>query len=342
MNNSLSTPRIRNPRLRKLLSKKTAAKWMLALFRTVFIVGICFTILYPLLTKISMSFMDETDLYDRTVKVIAKHFTPENYLEAATYINYGKLLLNTVGLCTVVSLLQALSCTVVGYGFARFHFKGRGILFALVVLCMVVPTQVILTPQYLNFKAMGMLGSFAPFIALGLTGVAPRCGLYIFLARQFFRGVPREIDEAAAIDGAGPYKTFTSIMLKSAIPIMVTIFLFSFVWQWGGKHLHQPVLQQLPDHCQNAGQPGVRPGGHPAEQRQRCIPGRSDGLSVHPAGDGHPPGDYPAAGSLCILPEVLHPVGGTHRYRGVMTAMKGRKRPCVSECCAGRWRPRSS
>ena len=84
MNNSLSTPRIRNPRLRKLLSKKTAAKWMLALFRTVFIVGICFTILYPLLTKISMSFMDETDLYDRTVKVIAKHFTPENYLEAAT------------------------------------------------------------------------------------------------------------------------------------------------------------------------------------------------------------------------------------------------------------------
>ena len=233
MNNSLSTPRIRNPRLRKLLSKKTAAKWMLALFRTVFIVGICFTILYPLLTKISMSFMDETDLYDRTVKVIAKHFTPENYLEAATYINYGKLLLNTVGLCTVVSLLQALSCTVVGYGFARFHFKGRGILFALVVLCMVVPTQVILTPQYLNFKAMGMLGSFAPFIALGLTGVAPRCGLYIFLARQFFRGVPREIDEAAAIEGAGPYKTFTSIMLKSAIPIMVTIFLFSFVWQWG-------------------------------------------------------------------------------------------------------------
>ena len=216
MNNSLSTPRIRNPRLRKLLSKKTAAKWMLALFRTVFIVGICFTILYPLLTKISMSFMDETDLYDRTVKVTAKHFTPENYLEAATYINYGKLLLNTVGLCTVVSLLQALSCTVVGYGFARFHFKGRGILFALVVLCMVVPTQVILTPQYLNFKAMGMLGSFAPF-----------------LARQFFRGVPREIDEAAAIDGAGPYKTFTSIMLKSAIPIMVTIFLFSFVWQWG-------------------------------------------------------------------------------------------------------------
>ena len=166
MNNTVTSPRIRNPKLRKLLSRKTAMKWLLSLFRTVFIIGICFTILYPLLTKISMSFMDETDLYDQTVKVIAKHFTPENYLEAASYINYGQLLVNTVGLCTVVAVLQALSCTVVGYGFARFHFKGRGILFALVVLCMVVPTQVILTPQYLNFKELGMLGSFAPFIFL--------------------------------------------------------------------------------------------------------------------------------------------------------------------------------
>ena len=213
--------------------RKTTLKWLFAIFSNVFIVGICFTILYPLLTKLSMSFMDETDLYDQTVKVIAKNFTPENYPEAASYIHYGKLLVNTVSLCAIVSVLQALSCTVAGYGFARFHFKGRGILFALVVLCMVVPTQVILTPQYLNFKAVGMLGSYAPFVALALTGVAPRCGLYIFLARQFFRGIPREIDEAAAIDGAGPYKTFTSIMLKSALPIMVTIFLFSFVWQWG-------------------------------------------------------------------------------------------------------------
>lgn len=213
--------------------KKVTASWLIAIFRLIFIVGICFTILYPILTKISMSFMDETDLYDRTVKVIAKHFTPGNYVEAAQYINYGKLLANTTLLSGIVAVLQAVSCTIIGYGFARFEFKGRGLLFALVVLCMVVPTQVILTPQYLNFKQMGMLGSFLPFISLALTGVAPRCGLYIFLTRQYFRGIPREIDEAASIDGAGPYGTFIRIMLRSAIPIMVTVFLFSFVWQWG-------------------------------------------------------------------------------------------------------------
>lgn len=245
--------------------------------------GICFTILYPLLTKLSMSFMDETDLYDQTVKVIAKNFTPENYPEAASYIHYGKLLVNTVSLCAIVSVLQALSCTVAGYGFARFHFKGRGILFALVVLCMVVPTQVILTPQYLNFKAVGMLGSYAPFVALALTGVAPRCGLYIFLARQFFRGIPREIDEAAAIDGAGPYKTFTSIMLKSALPIMVTIFLFSFVWQWGENTYTNLFYSSYDTIAKTLDSLGYALGKHPAERQQRGVGGRTDGVSVDPA-----------------------------------------------------------
>ncbi|MEG1887463.1 MAG: carbohydrate ABC transporter permease [Oscillospiraceae bacterium] len=213
--------------------KKYFSSFFVWLFRWSFIIGICFTILYPLLTKLSMSFMQETDLYDSTVKAIPKEFTLTNYMDVSIYTNFFQVLLNTVILCTVVSVLQTLSCTIAGYGFARFKFKGNGILFVLVIILMVVPSQILLTPQYLNFKAFGMVGSFAPFVALGITGVAPRCGLYIFLSRQFFRGVPKEVDEAAAIDGAGAFKTFTNIMIKSAVPIMVTIFLFSFVWQWG-------------------------------------------------------------------------------------------------------------
>lgn len=216
----------------RLIAKRRITAFLIGLFKLIFICGICFIILQPLLTKLSMSFMDETDLYDRTVKALPKHFTPQNYLEAAQYVHYGKLLINTIGLCGTVSVLQALSCTMVGYGFARFQFRGRGVLFALVLLCMIIPYEVILTPQYLNFKALGMLGNLSPFISLAATAVAPRCALYIFLARQFFRGIPKEVDEAAAIDGAGVYSLFVRIMLVSAFPIMVTIFLFSFVWQW--------------------------------------------------------------------------------------------------------------
>ena len=214
-------------------TQKAAKSILLSIFRAVFIIGICFMILYPLLTKISMSFMTGTDLYDRTVKVVPKHFTLTNYRDAILFTKFFQKLFSSTMLSFLVGLLQTLSCTAIGYGFARFNFKGRGLIFTLVIICMVVPTQILLTPLYLNFKSLGMVGNLSPFIALALTGVAPRCGLYIFLARQFFRGIPKEIDEAAGIDGAGPYRTFVSIMLKSAVPIMVTIFLFSFVWQWG-------------------------------------------------------------------------------------------------------------
>ena len=98
---------------------------------------------------------------------------------------------------------------------------------------MVVPTIVVLTPQYLNFKRFELIGGYWPFILLSITACGARCGLYIYLVRQFFRGIPKEVDEAAAIDGAGAFKTFFLIMIKSAVPIMVTVFLFSFVWQWG-------------------------------------------------------------------------------------------------------------
>ncbi|HIW73245.1 MAG TPA: carbohydrate ABC transporter permease [Firmicutes bacterium] len=221
-----------NERMRRLLTRRRLVQALLKIFRFVFILSICYIIISPLLNKISMSFMTPTDLYDRTVKTIPKHFTLANYADAVKYLDYFRSIGTTTLLCTMTGLLQALSCAVVGYGFARFRFRGNKVLFVLVVIFMVVPTQILLTPQYLNFKSFGLINGLTPFVLLGMTATAPRCGLYIFLARQYYRGIPREIDEAAAIDGAGPLQVFTRIMLRSGLPTMVTIFLFSFVWQW--------------------------------------------------------------------------------------------------------------
>lgn len=218
--------------MRRLLTRRRLVQALLKIFRFVFILSICYIIISPLLNKISMSFMTPTDLYDRTVKTIPKHFTLANYADAVKYLDYFRSIGTTTLLCTMTGLLQALSCAVVGYGFARFRFRGNKVLFVLVVIFMVVPTQILLTPQYLNFKSFGLINGLTPFVLLGMTATAPRCGLYIFLARQYYRGIPREIDEAAAIDGAGPLQVFTRIMLRSGLPTMVTIFLFSFVWQW--------------------------------------------------------------------------------------------------------------
>lgn len=218
---------------RRTFTRRKVTAFLIGLLRLLFILSICYIILSPLITKVSMSFMDKTDIYDRTVKIVPKHFTLANYPDAVGYADYFTVLGQTLILCLIVTITQVFSCILAGYGFARFKFKGRGFLFALVIVLMVIPTQVLITPQYLNLKQFGLVGSLAPFILLGITGVGARCGLYIFLARQYFRGIPKEIDEAAMIDGAGPYKVFSHIMLKSAVPTMVTIGLFSFVWQWG-------------------------------------------------------------------------------------------------------------
>ncbi len=219
--------------LHRHVNKRAARSAVGMLFRLAFVVCICFIILKPLLAKIAMSFMQPTDLYDRTVKLIPKNFTFANYVDAVQIMDYLSVLGSTVFLCTLVALLQTVACTLIGYGFARFPFKGKGLLFLCVIVMMVIPTQIVVTPQFLNFKSCGLVGSIWPFVLLAVTGSAPRCGLYIFLTRQFFRGIPKEIDEAAAIDGAGPYRTFALIMVRSCFPIMVAVFLFSFVWQWG-------------------------------------------------------------------------------------------------------------
>lgn len=221
-----------NERMRRLFIRRRLVRLMLDIFRFLFILSICYIIISPLLNKISMSFMTPTDLYDSTVKVVPKHFTLANYSDALKYLDYFSTAFTTLFLCVIAGVLQTLSCTTAGYGFARFHFKGNKLLFVLVIILMVIPTQILLTPQYLNFKEFGLINGIVPFVLLGVTATAPRCGLYIFLARQYYRGIPKEIDEAAAIDGAGPFQVFTRIMLRSGLPTMVTIFLFSFVWQW--------------------------------------------------------------------------------------------------------------
>lgn len=227
--------------------KRHTVKALIWLGRTAFVTGICFLILYPLLTKLSMSFMEQIDLYDNTVQSIPKHFTWSNYPEAMQLMSYGRAFLSTSGICLLSALCQAFACVMTGYGFARFQFRFREPLFVLVILMMVIPPQIILTPLYLNFQNFDPLGlislinggqglrlteSVAPFLLISLTATAPRSGLYIFLARQFFRGFPGAIDEAASIDGATHRRVFFSIMLPAALPIFTTIFLFAFVWLW--------------------------------------------------------------------------------------------------------------
>lgn len=222
-------------------------KLVWVIVRSILVIGICYLILYPMFVKFTISFMDEKDLYDSTVKYIPKKFTLANYKMAIQGMKYFTSFRNTLILVISVSLLQLISCAFVAYGFARFKFPLKKVLFFMVILLMVVPPQTIMTPLYMIFryfdmgglislitgrKHINLIGTFWPLILLSTTCTGFKNGLFIFIFRQHFRSMPKELEEAAYIDGCGPIWTFIRIILPSSIPIITTVFLFSFAWLW--------------------------------------------------------------------------------------------------------------
>lgn len=236
----------RNKKSGGYLLRKTVSNKIYKLLRAVLLLGLCFLILQPLLNKISLSFMKERDLYDPTIIVVPRNFTLENYKLVDELIDYWTILINSIGISTLVSILQVSFATIVGYGFARFSFPFKRFWFACVMLVIIVPPQTIMSSLYLNFRFFDVFGiikmitgstinlqkSIIPYLLLCMTCMGLKSGLYIFMLRQYFRGIPKELEEAAYVDGCGNFKTFIKIMLPDAKPMITSCFLFAFVWQW--------------------------------------------------------------------------------------------------------------
>ncbi len=238
----------------------TAAHIGVVILRTVLLVGFSYIILYPVILMFSKAFMAQQDVFDNSVLWIPRHFTLDNVTVAATTMQYGKSLLNSVMFALLSTLLQMLPCLMAGYAFARYDFKGSGILFAVVVLTILVPPQQFMTPLYLhlsqfdifglikslnNGQALNLTATYIPYFLMSLTGFGLRNGLFIFMFRQSFRGIPRETEEAAMVDGAGPFRIFWQIMLPSSVTILVTVMLFSFVWQYNDTYYSSLLLPNV-------------------------------------------------------------------------------------------------
>jgi multiple sugar transport system permease protein len=214
--------------------------------RAVLLFGLCFLIVQPLLDKLSVSFMSQQDLYDSTVISIPRNATLENYTLTNRLLEYWPSLFLTLLIVIISAALQVAACTMAAYGFARYKFPLKNIWFMCVMLIIIVPPQTIMSSLYLNFfffdifgifrliagAPINLLNSVAGYLLLSATGMGLKCGLYIFLLRQYFRGVPKELEEAAYVDGCGRFSTFVRIMLPDAAPMLTSCFLFSFVWQW--------------------------------------------------------------------------------------------------------------
>ena len=229
-----------------ILLRETTKKYAVSILRALLLFGMCFLILQPIFNKIAISFMAERDLYDTTVVLIPKHFTLDNYKLTSKLLEYSQSLANTIFVSILVSAIQVFMCALVGYGFARFDFPLKNFWFFCVILVIIIPPQTISTSLYLHFRyfdifglfklitgqALNLRSSMIPYILMCLGCMGLKDGLYIFMIRQYFRGFPYELEEAAYVDGCGTFGTFMRIMLPGAKPILTSCFLFSFVWQW--------------------------------------------------------------------------------------------------------------
>ena len=216
------------------------------LVKILFLVTVCFTILYPLIVKFSTMFMSERDLLDNTVKLVPKSPTLDNLRYVLKKTEYGSALLNTVFISAVSGICCVFSSCMIGWGLARFKFRGRGLVMAIVVLITILPPQTIMLGLYTQFRDFDVFGlirflaghpirlsdSIFPMIILSSTGLVFRGGLFILVMRQFYTGLPKELVEAAKIDGYGNVSIFLRIVIPLSTAMMVTIFLFSFAWMW--------------------------------------------------------------------------------------------------------------
>ena len=249
----------RNKKTNNYLLKKTIFNTLYKIFRAVLIFGLCFLILQPLLNKVSVSFMAEKDLYDTTIVTLPRNFTTDGYKLAARLMGYWTSLGTTVVVSLLVSVLQIIACTLVGYGFARYKFPLKKLWFGFVILVILVPPQTLMAPLYLNFRYFDILGIFTlitgkplnllnsvlPYALMSIGCMGLKSGLYIYMIRQYFRGIPKELEEAAYVDGCGKLKTFIRIMLPDAKPILTSCFLFAFVWQWTDSFYSGMFLQNF-------------------------------------------------------------------------------------------------
>lgn len=234
----------------KFLNMFFLKKVVFLIFKLVLLLGVSYVILFPYITKIAGSFMSASDFKDVTVILISKNPTLDQYKYIITENGYFSAFLNTFLVSLTIALIQTIICSLIAYGLAKFKFKGNSIVFGLVIFTMMVPQESLRFAMEMFFKLFGtsnpigmllssmgiietgFINSLIPQYILAFTGLGFKNGLYIFLLRQFFKGVPDELEESAYVDGSSTFRTFFTIIIPLAIPMLVTVFIFSFAWQW--------------------------------------------------------------------------------------------------------------
>ncbi len=209
------------------------------------LICIGFVYLYPMLYMFSTSFMNRDDLLDTSVKWLPSTLYMQNYIDAAKSMNFWATFGKGIVIAGLPTLCNVFICMFIGYGFARYNFRGKKIMMGILIFSYILPSQVTMIPTYVLYNNMGILGTLWTFILPAILGNGLNAPIFILIFYQFFRQVPKVLMEAASIDGAGHFKSFVRIAVPSAAPAIITVVLFSFVWYWNESYLTELYVQGL-------------------------------------------------------------------------------------------------
>lgn len=194
------------------------------------LIALSLLMVYPLLWLVVSSFKPNDEIF-RNLSLFTTNLTVENYVNGWNDLQFpfGLFLANSTIISVGAIVGNLLSCSLAAYAFARLKFTGRPILFAIMLMTIMLPFQVVLVPQFTIFKELGWLNTFLPLIVPKFLATD---AFFVFLMVQFIRGIPKEIFEAARIDGAGHLRSFVQITLPLMIPALATTAIFTFIWTW--------------------------------------------------------------------------------------------------------------
>lgn len=213
-----------NERLRKQARAKRTISLTLSY---VALALVTFLMIFPLVIVVIVSFTPNAVTQTWPPKVIPSAWTLDNYTSLFQRLPIGRELLNTIVFAGAVTIISVFFDSLAAYGLSRVDFKGRGILLAVLIATMMIPGMALLIPVYKLLGSMGLVNSYLGIIIPRMADVGG-----IFLLRQFFISIPKDLDNAARIDGAGEFRIFAQIILPNAVPAILTVGMFNFMGNW--------------------------------------------------------------------------------------------------------------
>jgi ABC-type sugar transport system, permease component len=194
------------------------------------LIGMSILMLYPLLWMLAASFRPENEIFT-SASIWPSEWSIDSYIRGwnGLRVSFSVFFTNSFIISILSVCGNVLACSLAAFAFARLEFRGRKFWFAMMLMTLMLPYQVTLIPQYVLFLNLGWVNTFLPLIVPKFLAAD---AFFIFLMVQFFRGIPRELDEAAMMDGAGPWRIYWKIIMPLSMPVLATAAIFTFIWTW--------------------------------------------------------------------------------------------------------------